>query len=144
MFSNTTRAALLLTLLSGACTGEAADAAPYAELAEENAEAPSVEPTGTVVEVRMITDGEGNVFEPAKVEARRGDLIRFVLVSGVHNVSFPGDLNPGAGELPEAGPYLQLPGQTWDLLVEVAPGEYGFQCDPHAALGMVGTLTVTP
>lgn len=104
---------------------------------------PSVEPTGTVIEVKMVTDDKGNYFEPADVRARRGDVVRFVLVSGVHNVSFPASENQGAASLPEASPYLQLPGQTWDLLVDVEPGSYFYQCDPHAALGMVGTLEVT-
>jgi plastocyanin len=27
--------------------------------------------------------------------------------------------------------------------VDLPAGDYKFQCDPHAALGMVGTLTVT-
>lgn len=29
------------------------------------------------------------------------------------------------------------------MTVDLPAGEYHFQCDPHAALGMVGTLTVT-
>lgn len=106
------------------------------------AAAPAVEPTGTVIEVKMVTDGEGNYFEPAEITAQRGDVLRFVLVSGVHNVSFPADRNPGKAGLPEAGPYLQLPGQTYDYTVGLNAGEYEFVCDPHAALGMIGTLTV--
>ena len=140
MLTKTNRLALTLSILLGACTGAAADdtAATGTPAAEK-----AVQPTGTVIEVKMITDDRGNYFEPADVEARRGDVLRFVLVSGVHNVSFPGDLNPGAAGLPEASAFLQLPGQTLDLTVDVSTGSYGFQCDPHAALGMVGTLTVT-
>jgi plastocyanin len=37
---------------------------------------------------------------------------------------------------------LQLPGQTYDLVVSMQPGKYYFQCDPHAALGMKGKLEV--
>lgn len=104
--------------------------------------ASAVAPTGNVVEVKMFTDDAGNYFEPANLTVSRGDVVRFVLVSGVHNVSFPAASNAGAQGLPEATPYLQLPGQTHDLTVDLAAGEYAFQCDPHAALGMVGTLTV--
>ena len=52
------------------------------------------------------------------------------------------DNRRSAQGLPATSPFLQLPGQTHDVPVELAPGEYAFQCDPHAALGMVGTLTV--
>jgi plastocyanin len=101
-------------------------------------------PTGNVIEVAMITDDLGNRFDPAEVEASPGDVIRFKLVSGVHNVSFPADKNPGKSGLPAPGEYLQLPGQTYDLVVYLPAGEYTFQCDPHAALGMVGKLVVKP
>ncbi|MFL5576746.1 MAG: plastocyanin/azurin family copper-binding protein [Gemmatimonadaceae bacterium] len=37
---------------------------------------------------------------------------------------------------------LQLPGQTIDVKVNWAPGTHYFQCDPHAALGMVGHVKV--
>lgn len=117
------------------------DATP-ADAAQAGADAPAPAATGEVIEIRMITDGDGNYFEPAEVEARRGDTLRFVLVSGVHNASFPEALNPGKTGLPDPGPMLQLPGQTYDLVVDFAPGEYAFQCDPHAALGMLGDLTV--
>lgn len=129
-------------VFAAGCGGDTADASPASGTANETAEAAAPERTGTVIEVAMITDDEGNYFEPSTIEARPGDLIRFVLESGVHNVSFPGESNPGVSDLPEASPYLQLPGQTFDLLVDLEPGEYAFQCDPHALLGMVGTLTV--
>lgn len=95
------------------------------------------------IEISMITDDNGNYFEPSDVTARPGDVIRLELVSGVHNFHIPPATNPDAEDLPEPSPMLQLPGQTWDWTVDLAPGAYAFQCDPHAALGMVGNLTVT-
>ena len=80
---------------------------------------------------------------PAVVSAKPGDVLRLKLVSGVHNLSFPGDRNPSGAALPPASDMLQLPGQTADIAVPAAPGKYLFQCDPHAALGMTGTLEVT-
>lgn len=97
----------------------------------------------TTIEVRMITDETGNYFDPAEITAHPGDVLRFALVSGVHNFHIPAETNPGVADLPGPGPLLQLPGQTWDWTVDIPSGEYAFQCDPHAALGMVGTLTVT-
>lgn len=104
-------------------------------------ERPSVEPTGTVVEVKMMSVN-GERFGPSEVTVRRGDVLRFVLESGVHNVSFPADQNITGVRLPESSPYLQVPGQTHDILIELPAGEYTFHCDPHAVLGMVGRLTV--
>ena len=126
----------------GACGSQEAAAAGGEEGAAAATESAAAEATGTVIEVKMITDDKGNYFEPANITARPGDVLRFTLVSGVHNVSFPAASNAGASGLPEMSPYLQLPGQTHDVAVSLAAGEYAFQCDPHAALGMVGTLTV--
>jgi plastocyanin len=105
------------------------------------AQAATVPLTGNVIEVRMVS-GRGELFEPDVIEARRGDVIRFVLEAGVHNVSFPADRNPAGVALPAASPFLQLPGQTHDVTVDMPAGSYFFQCDPHVMLGMVGTLTV--
>lgn len=104
--------------------------------------APSVDPTGKVITVEMNTDERGNYFTPADIEAHRGDMLRFVLKTGVHNIHFLADSNPGKIGLPAPSEFLQLPGQTWDYLVALAPGRYQFQCDPHAALGMIAKLEV--
>lgn len=103
------------------------------------------DPGRTVIEVEMVTDDQGNnVFRPADFEAKPGDVVRFTLVSGVHNVHFPADSNAGATNLPGASDMFQLPGQTYDLKVTQAHGRHFFQCDPHALLGMVGHMTVAP
>jgi plastocyanin len=125
-----------LVIMAAACgTGDAAQTSAGSAV-------PSVEPTGTVIEVKMSSVG-GEVFGPAELSARRGDVVRFVLESGVHNVSFPADQNVAGVRLPDASPYLQIPGQYHDILIDLPAGEYNFHCDPHAVLGMVGTLTVT-
>lgn len=98
--------------------------------------------TGDVIVVRMITDEAGNRFDPETVTARAGDVLRFTLVTGVHNASFPAAGNPGATGLPAPTRLLQAEGETADVTVAMGPGTYRFQCDPHAALGMTGTLTV--
>ncbi|MEW5916753.1 MAG: plastocyanin/azurin family copper-binding protein, partial [Gemmatimonadota bacterium] len=75
-------------------------------------------------------------------EVHQGDVIRFTLVSGVHNANFLPDSNPGRQNLPAASPLLQVPGQTYDIAVNFPPGRYYFQCDPHALLGMIGRVQV--
>lgn len=135
-------------LVAAACSnGEKAQShTPTATPSSATAGGPQTpEPGGKVITVEMETDAQGNnVFRPADFEARRGDVIRYTLVAGVHNVHFLPDSNPGATGLPPVGPLLQLPGQTHDVKVSFAPGIYYYQCDPHALLGMIGHVTVTP
>ena len=97
---------------------------------------------GKLIVVQLITDETGNYFKPKELEARRGDVIRFTLGQGVHNVNFLPDSNAGKGALPKPSDLLQLPGQTYDVKVSFGAGTYYFQCDPHAALGMHGHLKV--
>ena len=100
-------------------------------------------PTGKIVTIEMISDEKGNRFEPADVEAHRGDVLRFTVTVGVHNVHFLPDSNPGVPDLPPPSEMLQLPGQTYDVPVTFAAGKtYYFQCTPHAALGMHGHVKV--
>ena len=99
-------------------------------------------PTGKVIVVEAYSDEKGNYFKPSEIEAHRGDIIRYTLKSGVHNVHFLPDSNPGTTGMPAASDMLQLPDQTYDVKVTFAKGRYFFQCDPHVALGMKGHLTV--
>ena len=104
--------------------------------------APSATPTGKTVTVELNSDEKGNYFKPATFEVHRGDVVRFTLKSGVHNVHFLPDSNAGKSNLPPASDMLQLPDQTFDVPVNFAEGTYYFQCDPHAALGMTGHMKV--
>ena len=98
---------------------------------------------GKVITVQLLTDDQGNnKYDPKEIEAHQGDVIRYTLKTGVHNVDFLADSNKIKTGLPGASALLQLPGQTIDLKVTLAPGKYYFQCDPHAALGMKGELEV--
>ena len=93
-------------------------------------------PGGEVIKIEMITDERGNNrFVPAEFEAHQGDVLRFTLSAGVHNVHFLPDSNPGRKGLPPVSDMLQLPGQTKDILLNFGEGTFYFQCDPHAALG---------
>lgn len=143
--------ALTALIALGACTSGGSNAAADST---KSAAAPSTaattsagpqtpDPGHQVIVVEALTDEQGNnVFRPAKVEAHRGDVLRFTLKSGVHNVHFLPDSNPGKSGLPPASDLLQLPGQTYDVKVTFEPGHYYFQCDPHALLGMKGRLEV--
>jgi plastocyanin len=98
--------------------------------------------TCKVITVKMTTTESGNYYEPKEIEAHEGDVLRFTLVTGVHNVNFLPDSNPGKTNLPPLTDMLQLPGQTKDILLNFGTGHFYFQCDPHALLGMIGKLEV--
>jgi plastocyanin len=135
-------------LLLAACTSEnkspTKEEAPSAPAAQANAGGPfTPDPGGKVITVELSTDGEGNYFKPAEIHAKRGDVVRYTLKVGVHNVHFLPDSNAGKSGYPQAASdFLQLPGQTYDVLVHLPEGSYYFQCDPHVALGMKGHLIV--
>lgn len=134
--------ALMGVLLTACARGDDVDRSG-AEPTPAGDVAPTPDAGRTVVEVDMLTDDAGNnVFSPADLAVRQGDVIRFVLRNGVHNAHFLPDSNPGVRGLPPAGPLLQLPGQTYDVKVTWQEGRYYYQCDPHALLGMIGHVTV--
>jgi len=128
---------------SGTTTSDAGQSTPSTAVTPAAGAPQTPEPGRKVVVVEALTDDQGNnVFRPDKFEVHRGDVIRFTLKSGVHNINFLPDSNAGRSGLPTASDMLQLPGQTYDVKVSFAPGHYYFQCDPHAALGMKGHVEV--
>ncbi|HEX6107625.1 MAG TPA: plastocyanin/azurin family copper-binding protein [Gemmatimonadales bacterium] len=132
--------ALLLSLVTTACGGDkAAPGAPPGEAAAPAAAPPA---TGKVIEVKMISEGAKNYFEPSEIEAKQGDRLKLVLVSGVHNMAWPPAKNPAGVDLPDTTEMLQLPGQEVEVPITMPPGKYNFVCVPHEAIGMVGTLEV--
>lgn len=144
---------ITVSVLAIACGGKenAASTADSSSATASAAASPSTSgggpvatPTGKVIVVELNSDAVGNYFKPAEFDVHRGDIIRFTLKSGVHNVHFLADSNPGKTNLPPASDLLQLPNQTLDIPVNFAPGKYYFQCDPHVALGMKGHVEVEP
>ena len=137
-------AATLSALTLAGCGGEKGEShegdGKREEHQEEHHDAPKA--TGKVITVQVTTDEKGNYFSPAELEAKEGDVLRFTLVTGVHNVHFLADSNPGRSNLPPASDMLQLPGQTYDVPLTFGEGTFYFQCDPHVALGMKGHVKV--
>lgn len=100
----------------------------------------------TVIEVRMVDTGGGQWrFEPADIDVRPGDVVRFVQDDiAPHNVEFK-DV-PSGTDLGDArmGPFLLRKGDTYDVAIDdrFGLGEHKYVCTPHAPLGMVGTINV--
>jgi plastocyanin len=137
-----TAAALLVT--AGAEARTSLPASPIAAVA----------PSKTV-DVQMIGDATGYRFAPAMVTIRRGDKVRFTLVSGPpHNVVFWSDSIPkGAATalakgMPQTvdkltGPFFLKTGDTYVVSFAGAPaGVYRYYCAPHLALGMKAAIEV--
>lgn len=106
-----------------------------------------VEATGRTIEVAMLDDGGQLRFEPERVEARRGDVIRFVQKGTMpHNVQFVRNTAPAGVDIGEhwTGPYLNRPDEVYEVVVDdrFVDGEYEWVCTPHVAMGMMGTLVV--
>ena len=134
--------ALFSMISLAGCSGDTKEAPRGDAVTPTASGGPTAAATGDTIVVEMWTDGTGNYYKPNKIEAHPGDVIRYVLKAGVHNVHFLADSNKIKTGLPKASDMLQLPEQTYDLVVSMAPGDYYFQCDPHAALGMKGELEV--
>jgi plastocyanin len=135
--------ALSSAFILAACSGEKKEGGE--EKSSEHAtptQSSSTGATGDTILIEAWTDATGNYFRPNDIEAHPGDVLRYVLKAGVHNVHFLPDSNTIKTGLPAASDMLQLPEQTYDLIVSMQPGHYYFQCDPHAALGMKGKLEV--
>jgi plastocyanin len=108
-----------------------------------------------IVDVQMAGDAAGYRFSPAKITIKRGDQVRFTLVSGPpHNVVFWADSIPAgaAAKLtknmpntvsPLTGPFFMNAGDKYVVSFAGLPaGKYRYNCMPHLALGMTGTIEV--
>lgn len=136
-----------------------ATAAPVATTPAAPAGAATAAPiTGKMIEVKMVGDAKGYRFEPATITAKVGDGIKFIAESGFpHNVAFDPtmipaearaqlDANFGADKMAELSSGLKsVAGETITIsLGGLVPGKYEFNCTPHLAMNMKGTLTITP
>lgn len=90
-------------------------------------------------EVQMLNQGPGGQimhFEPAFLSIMPGDTVTFVPTDKGHNSESIGDMAPSGA-------------QTWKgktnekiTVTFTVPGLYGFKCQPHFAMGMVGLIEV--
>jgi plastocyanin len=158
----------------GACGGEkaatdtaAANAAASATTPAATTPTPTTTPapaagavaaapaTGATHEVKMIGDASGYKFEPANLSIKKGDAVKFVMVSGgPHNVTFQNiadaaaasqlDANmPGAKMGTLMSPMLMQPNESYVVSFGNVPaGKYDYICTPHAAMNMKGAITV--
>lgn len=112
--------------------------------------------TGQTHEVRMLGDDRGFRFEPANLTIKQGDGVKFTMVSGgPHNVAYEVGTLPAnavaqlkanmpdqeSGEL--SSKMYMNPNEGFTMsFAKVPAGQYPYNCTPHLAMGMKGTITV--
>jgi plastocyanin len=115
--------------------------------------------TGATHEIQMVMQSANSFkFVPDNITIKTGDAVVFKGVSsnGVgHDVAFyPDSIPPGAADVLSKA----IPDQSQPLATALIPdgssvtvsfagapaGVYKFYCIPHMAMGMKGTITVTP
>lgn len=105
-------------------------------------------------EVKMITQDGKQLFEPAELTIQAGDTVKWLAVSGSHNVGFWADSVPaGAVDLlrkampdtiaPLLGVRKPIKGDSYIVVFAGMPkGTYKYYCKPHLNKLMVAQLTI--
>lgn len=92
----------------------------------------------TEYQIKMENQGMGGMmqFDPQLLKIAPGDTVHFVAMDKGHNAQSIEGMIP-AGATPFTGEISQ------DLSVTLTvPGVYGYRCNPHGSLGMVGLIVV--
>ncbi len=99
--------------------------------------------------IKMGADNGMLTFDPAKLEVKAGDTVKWVINKvPPHNVVFDDKAIPGNDKALAKSlshPQLEMtPGTGIELTLpkDIAPGEYSYFCAPHRSAGMVGKLIV--
>lgn len=111
--------------------------------------------TGQTHTVRMVGDATSYRFEPATITIKRGDAVKWIMVSGgPHNVAFEADKLPAGAQAqlsanmpnqqgPLSSPMMMNPNEEYTVSFAGLPaGNYPYICTPHLAMNMKGTVTV--
>lgn len=111
--------------------------------------------TGQTHTVRMVGDAQGYRFEPANITIKRGDAVKWVMVSGgPHNVAFDANGIPSGAQTqlsanmpnqqgPMSSPMMMNANEEYTVSFAGVPaGAYNYVCTPHLAMNMKGVVTV--
>mmetsp|Transcript_12247 Transcript_12247/g.33436 ORF Transcript_12247/g.33436 Transcript_12247/m.33436 type:complete len:148 (-) Transcript_12247:261-704(-) len=94
--------------------------------------------------VKAGSDSGALAFEPSSVTIKAGETVKFVNNAGFpHNVVFDEDAVPEGvnADAISREDLLNAPGETYSVKL-TTPGEYGYNCEPHAGAGMNGKIIV--
>jgi plastocyanin len=142
---------------AGATTGATTGAATATPPAGQPTGTPTgaQQPTGQTHTVRMVGDAQGYRFEPANITVKRGDAVKWLMVSGgPHNVAFAQDGIPAGAQTqlsanmpnqqgPLSSPMMMNANEEYTVSFAGVPaGTYNYVCTPHLAMNMKGVVTV--
>ena len=111
--------------------------------------------TGQTHTVRMVGDAQGYRFDPANITIKRGDAVKWLMVSGgPHNVAFDANGIPSGAQAqlsanmqnqqgPLSSPMMMNANEEYTVSFAGVPaGAYNYVCTPHLAMNMKGVVTV--
>lgn len=143
---------------AGATTGATTAVAPGQPAAQPGTAsgASGAQPaTGQTHTVRMVGDAQGYRYEPANITIKRGDAVKWVMVSGgPHNVQFDASGIPSGAQTqltanmpnqatPLGSPMMMNPNEDYTVSFAGVPaGAYNYNCTPHLAMNMKAVITV--
>ena len=97
---------------------------------------------GINAQARIDVEVLSNMFTPSAITIDVGDTVVWTNFGGTHNVN--GSTATFSGNPVSFGSGAAAPaGWVYSFKFNVA-GTYDYQCDPHAGIGMTGTITVVP
>lgn len=98
------------------------------------------------VTIKVLGTHDDSRFEPAWVEIRPGDVVRFEVKEGIHTVTAYHPNNRRDLGIPkEADSFdsgVLSGGDVWFLKISI-PGEYNYFCLPHERMGHTGTIVAS-
>ncbi len=89
-------------------------------------------------EVRMVNAGPDHAmqFDPQLLKVAPGDTVHFIAVNKGHNAESISGMTPDGAQ-----PFAGKIGEDLTVTLTV-PGVYGYRCEPHGSMGMVGLIVV--
>ena len=87
----------------------------------------------------VTVGGVGNVFTPPELTINVGDTVTWTNAGGFHNVVSDA-VDENGDPIFSSGP-ASIDAWTYQFTFNT-PGSYSYVCQPHATIGMTGTITV--
>lgn len=132
---------LMAVVLVGTGCASTTDTTEESTTGTETAETVSGDETTTEEESTNTVTTVGNTFSPSEMTISAGDSVTFEL-GGSHNVvEVSKETYEAQGKEALEGGFSVDFGATETVTFD-EPGTYYYVCEPHAAMGMVGMITV--
>ena len=88
-----------------------------------------------------VISNNSNNFVPSSLTITLGDTVEFINTGGFHNVNATLSTYPNNPQ----GFGNSVSSSNWSFQhIFTVAGTYNYQCDPHVAMGMIGTIIVNP